>query len=545
MSSAMGQREAPMTTDAGLTPAVLHSGAADAAAGSPSPLLSFRSVTKTFGPVTALSDVSLDVRPGEILALIGENGAGKSTLLRILSGDHQPDSGALQRNGQDIVFSSPRVAHEHGVRVIYQEPEIASTVSVVENVFMGELPTRFGPFVDRRRLMQDVADVLERSGFGDAIDPRALGDRLSPAQRQLVEILKAIKGDVRVLALDEPTSSLTAEEVERLVAIVRRLRDDGVGIIYVSHRIREVTRLADRVAVLRDGRLVAVRRADEGSEDDLVQLMVGRPVQAFFARETHARPDVVLRVEGLSTDWLQDISFTVRRGEVVGLAGLVGAGRTELARTLFGLLPLSSGEITLEDRRLRLRSPGDAIAAGIGFAPEDRKREGLFLSRSVGENVSISVLERLRRFRFLQFRAERRLVSRLISRLSVRTPSAAQEIGKLSGGNQQKVVLARWLARRPTLLILDEPTRGVDVGAKAEIYRLIHELAGEGMAIIFISSEMLEILGVSDRILVMQNGRITGELPAAEATEQAVLALAMVDHLADDLSPEGIGEVTH
>jgi L-arabinose transport system ATP-binding protein len=528
-----------MTTDAPLTPGVHGADDPTGDADTPAPLLSFRSVTKTFGTVTALSDVTLDVRPGEILALIGENGAGKSTLLRILSGDHQPDSGSLQRNGQDIVFPSPRAAHDHGVRVIYQEPEIAATVSVVENVFMGELPTRLGPFVDRRRLMRDVADVLERSGFADAIDPRALADTLSPAQRQLVEILKAIKGDVRVLALDEPTSSLTAEEVERLVAIVRRLRDDGVGIIYVSHRIREVTRLADRVAVLRDGRLVALRHAGESGEDDLVQLMVGRPVQAFFARETHARPDVVLRVEGLSTDRLQDVSFTVKRGEVVGLAGLVGAGRTELARTLFGLMPVSSGRITLEDQPLRLRSPGDAISAGIGFAPEDRKQEGLFLPRSVGENISISVLERLRRLRFMRFRTERRLVSRLIERLRIRTPGAAQEIGKLSGGNQQKVVLARWLARRPKLLILDEPTRGVDVGAKAEIYRLIHELAGEGMAIIFISSELLEILGVSDRILVMQNGRITGELPAAGATEQSVLALAMVDHLGDDRPQDG------
>jgi ABC-type sugar transport system ATPase subunit len=512
--------------------------------GAPEPLLSLHGVTKTFGPVTALDDVSLDVYPGEILALIGENGAGKSTLLRVLSGDHHPDRGQLLQGDREVSLASPRAAHQLGIRVIYQEPEIAATVSVAENLFMGELPTRLGPFVDRRRLMRDVEEVLARSGFGDEIDPRMQADRLSPAQRQLVEILKAMKGDVRVLALDEPTSSLTEEEVKRLVAIVEGLRDEGVGIIYVSHRIREIMRLADRVAVLRDGKLVAVRKAGEATEDELVQLMVGRPVQSFFGRRSHARQEVALRVEGLTTDWLRDVSFDVRHGEVVGLAGLIGAGRTELARTLFGLSPITSGSISIDGRALRLRSPKDAIGAGIGFAPEDRKREGLFLPRSVGENISISILERLRRFRFMRFGRERRLVDELIERLSVRTPSASQEISKLSGGNQQKAVLARWLARRPRLLILDEPTRGVDVGAKAEIYRLIHDLAGEGMAILFISSELPEVLGVSDRILVMQNGRLTGELDASEATEQAVLALAMADHLTGPAAAGDPGDPT-
>jgi len=522
------------------TPAPLPHPAGD----EPPPLLRLRDITKTFGPVVALGGVSLDVRAGEILALIGENGAGKSTLLRVLSGDHQPDSGHLEVAGVARPLASPRIAHQLGIRVIYQEPEIAASVSVAENVFMGELPTRFGRFVDRGRLDREVREVLERSGFGDEIDPSLPADRLSPAQRQLVEILKAIKGGVRLLALDEPTSSLTEAEVERLVAIVRRFRDDGVAIIYVSHRIREITRLADRVAVLRDGRLVAVRPAAETSEDEMVQLMVGRPITSFFGHASHATDRPVLQVQGLSTDWLRDVSLTIHAGEVLGLAGLIGAGRTELARTLFGLVPITAGSVSVDGSRVSLRDPQSAIAVGFGFAPEDRKREGLFLPRSVGENISVSVLSRLRRLRFIRARAERQLVDRLIERLRVRTPSAAQEVSRLSGGNQQKVVLARWLARRPQVLILDEPTRGVDVGAKAEIYALIHELAADGMAILFISSELPEVLGVSDRIAVMQGGRITGVLPAAGATEQAVLALAMTDHLSNERPPAAPAQVT-
>ena len=502
------------------------------------PILRLESTTKTFGPVVALDDVSIDVRGGEILALIGENGAGKSTLLRILSGDHQPDSGTLEVDGTPTTLTSPRDAHAQGVRVIYQEPEIASTVSVAENLFMGELPTHWGRFVDRGRLNREVQRIIDESGFGAAIDAQKSVEDLSSAQRQLVEILKAMKGDVRVLALDEPTSSLTEEEVEQLTRIVLQLRDAGVAIIYVSHRIREIMRLADRVAVLRDGKLVAVRGAAETNEDELVHLMVGRSVESFFGRETHKRDEVALEIKGLTTDWLKDITFDVHRGEVVGLAGLIGAGRTELAQTLFGLRPWGSGSVVLEGRDLHVKSPSEAIAAGIGFAPEDRKREGLFLQRSVSENISVTVLEDLRRWRLLRFARERKLVGGLIERMNIKTPNASQEVSKLSGGNQQKAMLGRWLARRPTVLLLDEPTRGVDVGAKAEIYRLIHELAGEGMAIIFISSELPEVLGVSDRILVMQNGRITGELTAAEATESAVLGLAISDHLSD-AAPSG------
>jgi L-arabinose transport system ATP-binding protein len=343
--------------------------------------------------------------------------------------------------------------------------------------------------------------------------------------------MRTLKSGVRVLALDEPTSSLSDEEVDRLFALVRRLRDEGVAIIYVSHRIKEILRLCDRVAILRDGRLIAVKPAAELNDAEIVRLMVGRELSDVFKRNFTASDREVLRVENLNSNWHQDINFNVKAGEVVGFAGLVGAGRTELAKVIFGDMQKNSGKIILENNEVNIRRPDDAIAKGIGFAPEDRKREGLVLIRSVLENASIAILKRLSTFHFISSRLERAVVSGFVQKLQVRTPSIDQPVGKLSGGNQQKVVLARWLAAKPKVLILDEPTRGIDVGAKAEIYRLIDELANEGLGIILISSELPEILGLSDRIYVMQNGRITGELSRENATEEAVLGLAMVDQL--------------
>jgi L-arabinose transport system ATP-binding protein len=496
----------------------------------PSGVLEIRDVSKAFPNVTALADVSLDVRPGEILALMGENGAGKSTLLKILNGDYQPDSGTISLEGEQLHFSGPRQARQAGVRVIYQEPEIIPGVDVAENIYAGELPSR-GPFIDRSRLRDLVKADLERYGFQKVLPTNLMGDQLSAAQRQLVEIARALKSRLRVLALDEPTSSLTDEEVEHLFGLVRRLRDDGVAIIYVSHRIREILRLADRVAVLRDGRLVAVRRAAELTDDEIVRLMVGRELRDVFKRRRAVTDRVVLRVEGIRSDWHKGIDFEVRAGEVVGFAGLVGAGRTELAKVTFGDLPRDGGRIFVEGREVQIASPTQAIANGIGFTPEDRGREGIVRIRSVLENTSLAILGRLSRFHFIQRGRERRLVQKYVDRLRVRTPSLDQEVGKLSGGNQQKVVLARWLAARPKVLILDEPTRGIDVGAKAEIYRLIDELANDGLGIMLISSELPEILGLADRIYVMQNGRITGVLAAEDATEQKVMGLAMADNL--------------
>jgi L-arabinose transport system ATP-binding protein len=498
--------------------------------------LEIRGMTKSFPNVNALRDVSIDVRPGEILALMGENGAGKSTLLKILSGDYQPDAGTITRDGEPLSFSSPRDARRAGMRVIYQEPEIIPGVNVAENIYAGELPLR-GPFIDRPRLDRLVADDLLRYGFEGVLPTNLMGDMLSSAQRQLVEIMRALKSGVRVLALDEPTSSLTDEEVDRLFTLVRRLRADGVAIIYVSHRINEILRLADRVAVMRDGKLVAVRPSTELTQGEIVRLMVGRELTDVFRRNRAVQDRVVLKAEGIRSDWHKGVDFEIHAGEVVGFAGLVGAGRTELAKVVFGALPRSAGRIIVDGREAAIRSPTNAIRYGIGLAPEDRTREGLILIRSVIENASLAILHRLTRFGFVQRRLERRIGSEYVKRLAVKTPSLDQEVGKLSGGNQQKVVLARWLAAKAKILILDEPTRGIDVGAKSEIYRLIDELANEGIGIMFISSELPEILGLSDRIYVMQNGRITGELAGGEGvTEEQVLALAMVDHLA--ISPE-------
>ena len=494
----------------------------------PAGTLEIRNVSKAFPNVQALNDVSLDIRPGEILAFMGENGAGKSTLLKIINGDYQPDSGTLTIDGQRLTFSNPRDAHKAGIRVIYQEPEIIPGVDVAENIWAGELPKRFG-LLDRRRLNEQVQRSLAEYGFEDVLPTQLKGDELSSAQRQLVEIMRALKSGVRVLALDEPTSSLTDEEVDRLFALVRRLRDEGVAIIYVSHRIREILRLCDRVAILRDGQLIAVRPAAELNDAEIVRLMVGRELSDVFRRRRAGTDHEVLRVTGLDSNWHQDVGFYVNAGEVVGFAGLVGAGRTELAKVIFGELPKARGRITLESRDVTIRRPDDAIAKGIGFAPEDRKREGLVLIRSVLENASLAILPQVSRFHFVRRGLERAITTDFVEKLRVRTPSLEQEVGKLSGGNQQKVVLARWLAAKPKVLILDEPTRGIDVGAKAEIYRLIDDLANQGLGIMFVSSELPEILGLSDRIYVMQQGRITGELAAADATEEAVLGLAMVE----------------
>jgi L-arabinose transport system ATP-binding protein len=508
----------------------------------PTGTIEIRGMTKAFPNVNALRDVSIDVKPGEILALMGENGAGKSTLLKILSGDYQPDAGTITRDGEVLAFTGPRDARKAGIRVIYQEPEIIPGVNVAENIYSGELPRR-GPFVDRARLDSLVADDLRRYGFEGVLPTNLMGDMLSSAQRQLVEIMRALKSDVRVLALDEPTSSLTDEEVDRLFTLVRRLRAEGVAIIYVSHRINEILRLADRVAVMRDGKLVAVRPAKELTQGEIVRLMVGRELSDVFRRNPAVQDRVVLKVEGIRSDWHKGIDFEIHAGEVVGFAGLVGAGRTELAKVIFGELPRTDGRIIVDGREAPITSPTAAIRHGIGLAPEDRKREGLVLIRSVIENASLAILSRLTRFGFVQRGLERRIASEFVRRLAVKTPSLDQEVGKLSGGNQQKVVLARWLAARPKVLILDEPTRGIDVGAKAEIYRLIDELANEGLGIMFISSELPEILGLSDRIYVMQNGRITGELRGGEGvTEEQVLALAMVDHLAISAEQEAAME---
>ena len=426
-----------------------------------------------------------------------------------------------------MAFASAREAHEAGIRVVHQEPEIIPELSVAENIFIGDLKAKGAVFVDWADLRRRAAAMLARFGLERALEPAAACHGLGPAQRQLIEIMRALRPGVRLLCLDEPTSSLTEDEAQRLFAIVRALRADGVGIVYISHRLREVMDLADRVAVLRDGELVAVRDAAEVDEATMIRLMVGRELGDLFDHRPRVRDEVALELRAVTTAKVRGCSLTVRAGEIVGLGGLVGAGRSELARAAFGMDQLLGGEVRVFGQPLALRAPADAILAGIGLVPEDRKQEALLLLRSVRDNVSLCVPSKVSRLGFFDRGAESRLVSALTRRLGVRTPSIEQEVRKLSGGNQQKVVFARWLAREPRILILDEPTRGIDVGAKLEIYRLIEELAEAGIAILVISSELTELLGLTDRIVVMRAGAIVGELPTSAATEEAILALAM------------------
>ena len=495
------------------------------------PLLAVRGVSKRFGVVQALEGLTLAIRRAEILALVGENGAGKSTLVRILEGQHQPDQGGIEIDGALRAFHSPAESHQHGIRIIHQEPDIIPDLSIAENLFLGDLKHVRGIFLDRRDLARRTRQILANFGLEDELWPWTRAGDLGPAQRQLIEIMRALRSGVRLLALDEPTSSLTEDETRRLFDVVRRMRQDGVAIVYISHRMREVMALTDRVAVLRDGRLVAVHATREVTEGEIVQLMVGRPITELFERSARSPGPVVLSVRGLTTRRVTSVDLDIRAGEVVGLAGLVGAGRSELAEAIFGHDPPIAGVISVGDRTIRLRSPADAIAAGIGFAPEDRKSQALLLLRSVKENITLCVPDLISRFNIVDHRKDGRIAGTLVDRLRIRTPSLDQQSAKLSGGNQQKVVLSRWLARRPKVLILDEPTRGIDVGAKAELYRLIAQLAAEGIALLVISSEMPELLGLADRILVMAGGRVAADLARAEATEERILELAMGENL--------------
>jgi len=491
------------------------------------PVLSADGLSKSFGVVRALSDVSLEVRAGEVTALVGENGAGKSTLLRLIEGIHAPDSGGIRLSGTPVRFAGPREALAAGIRVIHQEPEIIPDVSVAENLFPGDLPRHLGLIMDRRRLLAQTRALLERFAMERELSPTQLCAGLGPAQRQMIEIMRAVHAGGRVIAFDEPTSSLTGEETRRLFTIIRRMRDEGVAVIYISHRLAEVTELADRVAVLRDGRLVSEGPVSEESEQSITRKMVGRELSDMFPPRTPDPGEVVLSVRGLSTAHVRDISFELRAGEVLGIGGLVGAGRSELAKGLFGFHQRLAGEITLAGAALPPNSPGAAIMGGLGFAPEDRKDEALLLMRSILDNAALCIPDKVSRFGLFDRRRAEAIVGRISERLAIKAPSLDTLTANLSGGNQQKVVLARWLARAPRVLILDEPTRGIDVGAKREIYQLIASLTETGLGLIVISSEMPELLGLADRALVMAEGRITAELAPPDLTEEALLHAAM------------------
>lgn len=484
-------------------------------------------ISKRFGVVQALEDVNLTFRPAEVLALVGENGAGKSTLMRILEGVFPPDTGSVVVDGQNMSFSESRDAHGVGIRVIHQEPEIVPDMTVAENIFVGEMPRKAGYFLDRTAMHRKTSDLLSDFGMENELRPDQKCDLLGPAQRQMIEIIRAVRAGGRLIAFDEPTSSLTDDEARRLFRIVRRLRDEGTAVIYISHRLNEVIDLADHVSVLRDGRIVSTTSIDEETADTIAQKMVGRELNTLFHRTSKARTDLILRVENMSTDAVHDINLDIYAGEVVGLGGLMGAGRSELAKAIFGFDRVIQGRVEMGGKSLPVGNTAAAIQAGIGFAPEDRKHEALLLMRSILENASIVIPDLVSSFGFFNRKKASAVVGDAASTMQIKAPSLDTLVSDLSGGNQQKVVLARWLARSPKLLILDEPTRGIDVGAKAEIYKLIDDLAARGIAILLISSEMPELIGLADRTLVMAEGRIQAELKGDGITEDEILKYAM------------------
>ncbi|WP_116410192.1 sugar ABC transporter ATP-binding protein [Subtercola boreus] len=491
-------------------------------------VLSARQIGKHFGPIVALTGVDLELRAGEVTAIMGENGAGKSTLLKILTGDYQPDSGELRLGGEVMNFTDPAQSRAVGLRVIAQEPEIVPHVSVAENIYVGAIGHQ-GLLFNRAKLERQAAADLATYGFDRIVSPQTIGSQLSAAQRQVVEIMRAVIDKPRVICFDEPTSSLGDEESALLFALINTLRSEGVAVGYVSHRMNEIFRLADRITVLRDGKLVGTKAKADTDHNDLVKMMVGRDLSQLFSRERQVAGDPVIELQDVSTDDVSNIDLTVRAGEVVGVAGLVGAGRSELMKAIVGDLPVTSGTVLVKGKPVRFHSPADSIAAGIGFAPEERKAEALIMQRTVRDNIVLAILPKLARGFFVSEKREKQVAKTYVDQLRIRTPSTEQLVKNLSGGNQQKVVLARWLAHSPALLVLDEPTRGVDVGAKAEIYSIIDELAQQGVGILVVSSELPEVLGLSDRTYVMAGGRITGTLDRSEATEESILALAMTD----------------
>ncbi|MGD9854980.1 MAG: sugar ABC transporter ATP-binding protein [Planctomycetaceae bacterium] len=503
------------------------------------PLIRVSQLSKTYGGVHALAGVSLDIRAGEVHALCGENGAGKSTLIKILSGVVQPDSGEVLVDGQPLPLGSVHATEGRGVSVVHQESTVFPDLDAVDNLFVGrELRRCCGLLLDRAAMRRQTHELLAR--LGEPIDPARPVGELPIAQRQMVAMARALSRRCRLLILDEPTASLSARETQVLLQLVRQFRRQGVSVLYVSHRLEEVFQVADRVTVLRDGRLVETREILAIDSDELIRMMVGREAAELVGRHEHPGTigEIVLRVEGLTRAGVfRDVSFHVRAGEVVGLAGLVGAGRSEVARALFGIDPYDSGTITVADQRLPRGSVAAAMAHGLALVPEDRQHEGLVLPMPVGANLSLSVLASLTRGGLISRRRERQLVQQQIQDLSIRTAGMGAAAETLSGGNQQKLVLGKWLASRPRVLILDEPTRGVDIGAKSQLHRLIRQLAGEGMATLMISSELPEILSVSDRILVMREGRLAGELAGPAATPEQVLALALPDEREAVVSP--------
>jgi ribose transport system ATP-binding protein len=497
-------------------------------------LLTATGITKSFPGVRALDGVSLTVRRGRLNALLGENGAGKSTLMNILAGVFPPDAGTIEWEGRPVRFANPREAQAAGIAIIHQELNLVPELSIAENIFLGREPlTRFG-LVDFPRMNREAAALLRELELD--LDPRTPVASLRVGAQQVVEIAKAISVRSRVIIMDEPTSAITEHEIAILFRQIRRLKDTGVGLVYITHKLDELETIADDITVFRDGRFVGTKPFPETTREEMIRMMVGRELADLFPKTPIAPGPEVLRVTGLSLPHperagdfvVRDIALTVHRGEVVGIFGLMGAGRTELLHAIFGLhAGVASGEVVIDGQPVRLTSPEAAIAAGLALAPEDRKRDGLVLPLSVAHNLSLTCLRRIERGGLLRPRLESELAGNYVETLKVKTPSLAQAVVNLSGGNQQKVVLAKWLATHPKVLLLDEPTRGIDINAKREIYALIDQLAGKGLGVVMVSSELPEILGLADRIIVLCEGRKTAEFVRDEATEEKIMAAAV------------------
>ncbi|MEA4897451.1 sugar ABC transporter ATP-binding protein [Bacillota bacterium Meth-B3] len=489
------------------------------------PLLDMRGISKAFPGVQALNKVSLSAYAGQVLALVGENGAGKSTLMKVLSGVHRMDAGEILLGGAKVDIDSPLTAQRMGISIIYQELNLLGNMDVAENIFVGR-ELKKGLFVDKARQHEEARALLREVGLTlDTATPVRL---LSTAQKQMIEVAKALSQGARLIIMDEPTSSLTESETETLFEIIRRLKERSVAVIFISHRMNEIFEISDEIAVMCDGEMVGRLKTGEVSEHEVISLMVGREVKDLFVKESAEIGEVVLDVRALSTGaLLKDISFTLRAGEILGFAGLVGAGRSEVMRALFGVDRRASGDIYVRGEKADIKSTEDALAYGLALLPEDRKEQGLILGMTVKQNISLAALRKVAAGWFIRNRAEHQLADRYVESLRIKTPGTAQRVLNLSGGNQQKVVLAKWLATGPTILILDEPTRGIDVGAKKEIHALMSALARQGVAIIMISSELPEILGMSDRIVVMHEGRIKGELARGEASQEAIMHMAV------------------
>ncbi|MCA3561433.1 MAG: sugar ABC transporter ATP-binding protein [Aestuariivirga sp.] len=494
---------------------------AAAAVGAALPI-ELRGISKSFAGITVVNSVSFDMRPGEVHALMGENGAGKSTLIKIMAGLYQPDAGEILVNGNAVRFASPKEAHAAGIATVHQELLLFPELTVAENIFLGQTPKTALGTIDWTAMRRRARQLLEELDSGDLdIDQKVV--HLSVGNRQRIEIARALAQDARVLIMDEPTAALAEQDVQRLMSIVRRLRKRGVAIVYVSHRMPEIFALADRVTVLRDGNLAGAKPVPEVDEPTLVSMMVGRSIDRLYPAKQGKDGDTILELAGVAhRSVVQDISFKLHRGEILGLAGLVGSGRTETALTIFGVTPATAGQILIDGKPAIIASPGQARDLGIAYVPEDRAHQGLIRPQTIEDNIALANLRRLTRGLFVDAAKVAAEARGAIARFGIRARGPEQPVRQLSGGNQQKVVLAKWLATNPRILIMDEPTRGIDVGAKAEIHQLMRKLAGEGMAILMISSELPEVLGMSDRVLVMNGGRIVGQFDKEHATAEAV-----------------------